>query len=86
MSQQIYHGVIQGGQVRLLDAAPPIPEGTSVLVTALRAPAGTGVAVIAAVDSAAPVPATWVDELEELIHAGEQSADRSNPFAERGSG
>ncbi|HEX5446791.1 MAG TPA: hypothetical protein VFW87_23435 [Pirellulales bacterium] len=86
MSQQIYHGVIQGGQVRLLDAVLPIPEGTPVLVTALPAPAGTGAAVIAAADSAPRVPAAWVDELEQLIHAGERSAERSNPFAERSSG
>lgn len=86
MSQQSYHGIIQGGQVRLLDAVPPIPEGTPVLVTAIPAPVGSGAAVIAAVDAAPRVPAAWVDELEQLIRAGEQPADRSNPFAERGSG
>lgn len=75
MSQQIYHGVIQGGQVRLLDAVQPLPEGTPVLVTALPAAVGTGAAVIAAADAAPRVPAAWVDELEQLIHAGERSAD-----------
>jgi hypothetical protein len=86
MSQQIYHGVIQGGQVRLLDAALPLPEGTPVLVTALPTPVGTGAAVIAAADAAPRVPAAWIDELEQLIYAGERSADRRNPFAERSSG
>jgi hypothetical protein len=86
MSQQIYHGIIQGGQVRLLDAALSLPEGTPVLVTALPAPPGTGASVIAAVDAARRVPVAWVDELEQLIRASEQSADRSNPFAERSSG
>ncbi|HET6881690.1 MAG TPA: hypothetical protein VFI31_16120 [Pirellulales bacterium] len=85
MSQQSYHGIIQGGQVRLLDAVSPLPEGTPVLVTALPAPVGTGAAVIAAVDAAPCVPAAWVDELEQLIRAGEQPADRTNPFAERSS-
>ena len=57
MSQQNYHGIIQGGQVRLVDAVPPLPEGTPVLVTTLLAPVGTGAAVIAAVDAAPQVPA-----------------------------
>lgn len=86
MSQQTYHGIIQDGQVRLLDAVPPLPEGTPVLVTAIPAPVGTGAVVIAAVDAAPRVPAVWVDELEQLIRAGEQPADRSNPFAELSSG
>ena len=86
MSQQSYHGIIQDGQVRLLDAVPPLPEGTPVLVTALPTPSGSGAAVIAAVDAAPHVPAAWVDELEQLIRASEQPADRSSPFAERSSG
>jgi hypothetical protein len=80
MAQQSYRGIVHDGKVVLLNAEPPLAEGTSVIVTAT--PATTGAALIAALDATSRVPSEWVDELEQIIRAGQQPPSRTDPFAE----
>ncbi|HET6576148.1 MAG TPA: hypothetical protein VFG68_21275, partial [Fimbriiglobus sp.] len=66
MTSGAYRGVVRGGVVVLREQAP-LAEGVEVLVTPVGSPPGSPAAVLVAVESSPPVPAGWVDELEQLI-------------------
>lgn len=83
MTPEVYHGVVRGGAVHL-DAGSPLPDGTKVLVVpAAGTPAGRGspAALLAALKAAPPVPAEWVDELDQFIEQGRRPPMRADPFA-----
>lgn len=71
MTKTGYPGVVRGGVV-LLDKETPLTEGTEVLVTPVAGARGSGAAIVAALETAPKVPAEWVDELEQLIAAGQR--------------
>jgi hypothetical protein len=77
-----YRGVVRGGMVVLLEEGTPLTEGTEVLVTPLASTPGSPAAVLAAVATAPPVPAGWVDELEQLIAQGRRPPTHEHPFAD----
>jgi hypothetical protein len=74
--------VVRQGNVLLLEEAP-LADGTPVLVTPVVNGQGTPAALLAALDAAPPVPAAWVDELEQLIAQGQRPPTRDDPFAVR---
>ncbi|HVK15759.1 MAG TPA: hypothetical protein VM533_02360 [Fimbriiglobus sp.] len=69
MPSGAYQGVVRGGVVVLREQAP-LAEGAEVLVTPVGGPPGSPAAVLAALEASPPVPAGWVDELEQLIAQG----------------
>jgi hypothetical protein len=77
-----YRGVVRGGTVVLLDERRALPDGTVVLVTPVEPQPGTAAALIAAMEAGPHVPPDWVEELEQLIEAGQRPPTRENPFAE----
>jgi hypothetical protein len=81
MASQAYRGVIRQGNVLLLEETP-LAEGTQVLVTPVANGKGTPAALLAALDAVPPVPAAWVDELEQLIAQGQRPPSRDDPFAD----
>jgi hypothetical protein len=85
MATETYRGVVRGGVVVLAAPKPPLTEGAEVLVTPLPA-AGTGAAVLAALDASPRVPAGWVDELEDLIAEGRRPATHQDPFRDEPDG
>ena len=86
MTSTTYRGVVHGGVV-LLDEAPPLTDGTEVLVTPAPATFGSGAAIVAALDAAPKVPAEWVDELDRAIAAGRRPPSLPASFTEEaGSG
>jgi hypothetical protein len=85
MATETYRGVVRGGVVVLEAHKPPLTEGAEVLVTPLPG-AGTGAAVLAALDAAPRVPAGWIDELEHLIAEGRRPPTRQDPFREESDG
>ena len=86
MTNDTYRGVVRGGMVVLLEADPPLTEGTEVLVTPVARTPGSSAAVLAAVGTAPPVPAAWVDELEQLIAQGRRPPTRKDPFPDKPGG
>lgn len=80
VAQPIYRGVMHDGKIVFLGTEPPLAEGTPVIVTA--APVATGAALVAALDAIPAVPGEWVDELEQIIRAGQQPPNRTDPFAD----
>lgn len=70
-------GVVRGATV-VLDDNANLGEGTHVVITPIVP--GTPAAVLAAVDAAAPVPADWVDELDQLIAQGRRPQVCIDPF------
>ena len=80
MTNEAYRGVVRGGMVVLLEADPPLTEGTEVLLTPVARTPGSPAAVLAAVATAPQVPAGWVDELEQLIAQGRRPPMRKDPF------
>jgi hypothetical protein len=86
MTTNGYRGVVRGGIVVLLEADPPLAEGAEVLVTPLAGTPGSPAAVLAALAASPPVPAEWVDELEQLISQGRRPPTRKDPFADEAGG
>jgi hypothetical protein len=82
MMNEAYRGIVSGGRVVLLVPAPPLTEGTEVLVTPVVPSPGSAAAVLAAVATSPQVPAEWVDELQQLIAQGRRPPTRTNPFLE----
>ena len=82
MSNVTYHGVVRGGMVVFRDDNTPLTEGTEVLVLPVANGRGSPAAVLAAVENAPRVPATWVDELESAIAKSRRPATRTAPFAD----
>ncbi len=82
MTDGFYHGVVRGGTITLREGEPPLADGTEVLVTPLPPEPGTPAAVLAAMARAPHVPSAWVDELEQLMAAGQRPPLRENLFAE----
>lgn len=78
-----YHGVVHGRTV-LLDEVSHLPDGTEVLVTPTVGSESRGdpATLLAALKTAPPVPAEWVDELEVLIKQGQRPPSRPNLFAD----
>lgn len=74
MSTASYRGVVRDGTVVFSGGKKPLTDGTEVLVTPVPNPCGSGAAIIAALDKAPPVPAEWMDELEQLTAQGGQRA------------
>lgn len=81
MASGIYRGIVRGGLVVLLEQETPLNDGTEVVVTPVAAP-GTGAAILAALEASPHVPTAWVDELEQMIAAGQRPSSTENPFAE----
>lgn len=73
MIQRAARGVVRGRMV-LLDEQSELAEGTEVFVTPAAASSGSPAAVLEAVASAPPVPAAWVDDLEQLIEEGRRTS------------
>jgi hypothetical protein len=71
MPTTAYRGVVRGGVVRL-EQGTPLSEGTEVLVTPVNASRNSPAAILAALDKLPKVPPEWVDELEQLIAAGQR--------------
>lgn len=69
MSTAVYRGTVKDGTV-VLENDVRLRDGVKVLVTPERAKAGTASALLDALEAAPPVPAEWVDELEQLIAEG----------------
>jgi len=82
MRHEAYRGVVRGGTVVFLEKAPPLAEGTEVLVTPVTGTPGSPAAVLAALATSPQVPAEWVDELEQLIAQGRRPPTRHDPFAD----
>jgi hypothetical protein len=61
-------------------AGQPLDAYVEQLVQKSVAP-GTPTAILAALAAAPPVPAEWVDELEQLIAQGQRPAIHEDPFA-----
>lgn len=57
-------------------------EGTEVVVTPIAPERGTAAAFLAAMASAPPVPAEWVEELMRIIEEGKMPASYENPLGE----
>ncbi|HET6572975.1 MAG TPA: hypothetical protein VFG68_05180, partial [Fimbriiglobus sp.] len=64
----------------------PLAEGVEVLVTPVGSPPGSPAAVLVAVESSPPVPAGWVDELEQLIAQGRRPPTHHDPFGDEPDG
>ncbi len=77
-----YRGVVRGGRIVLLEEDTPLAEGTEVLVTPVAGTRGSAAAVLAALATSPPVPAGWVDELEQLIAQGRRPPMHQDPFSE----
>jgi hypothetical protein len=58
----------------------PVDAYVAQLVEKAVAP-GSPAALLAAIAAAPPVPAEWVDELEQLIAKGLRPANHEDPFA-----
>jgi hypothetical protein len=63
-----------------MEQAPPLPEGTEVLVTPVPGAPGSAVTVLAAVENSPAVPAAWVDELEQIIAEGRRPPTHPDLF------
>lgn len=85
MTGGAYRGVVRGGVVVLREQTP-LTEGVEVLVTPVGDTPGSAAAVLAAVEMAPPVPAGWVDELEQLIAQGRRPPTRHDPFGDEPGG
>jgi hypothetical protein len=86
MTNETYRGVVRGGMVVLLEKDTPLTEGTEVMVTPVASPPGSPAAVLAALATSPPVPAEWVDELEQLIAQGRRPPTHKDPFADEPGG
>jgi hypothetical protein len=65
---------------RAAQAGQPVDAYVEQLVQNAVAP-GTSTVLLAALAAAPPVPAEWVDELEQLIAQGQAPAVHDDPFA-----
>ena len=82
MSTSIYHGVVKGRIVELLDAPAVLLDGTKVLVTPLPAEAGTPLALLAAMEAEPHLSEADVEALEAAIAQGRRPRSRVEPFPE----
>jgi hypothetical protein len=82
MTNPVYRGVVRGGVVVIEADAPPMSEGTEVLITPTADPRRSPAAVLAAVEAPPSVPAAWVDELDQLITRGRRPPTRHDPFGD----
>jgi hypothetical protein len=82
MTDPVYRGVVRGGVVVIREEGMPLTEGTEVFVTPAGDPRGSPAAVLAAVETSPPVPAAWVDELDQLIARGRRPPTRHDPFGD----
>jgi hypothetical protein len=69
MEQTTYRGIVQDGNVRLLENVS-LANDTEVLVVPIVPRPGTAAAVLAAMSGPPHLPSAWVDELEQLIAEG----------------
>jgi hypothetical protein len=83
MTTGTYRGIVRDGTIILLEKETPLTDGTEVLITPLPGP-GTSAAILAAMEDTPPVPPAWIDELEQLIAAGQHPPSRETPFAPNG--
>jgi hypothetical protein len=67
------HGRVKNGVV-LLPKGCALRDGTEVAITPLSAAPASGAAILAALESAPPVPSEWVDELDRMIAEGQRPA------------
>jgi len=81
MASRTYRGVVRQGNVLVLEKMP-LADGTEVLVTPVVNGQGTAAALLTALDAAPPVPAAWVDELEQLIAQGQRPPTQDDPFTD----
>jgi hypothetical protein len=86
MTNEAYRGVVRGGRVVFLEEDTPLTEGTEVMVTPVASNPSSPAAVLAALATSPPVPAEWVDELEQLIAQGRRPPTRKDPFADEPGG
>jgi len=78
-----FRGRVKNGVIVLENRTVPLPEGTLVQITPLQESAGSGSAIVAAMEARSCVSPEDVDELERAIEAG-QRPPRVDPFAEPG--
>jgi hypothetical protein len=79
---QTFRGVMKGQTLVVLDRAAPLPDGTPVEVTPLRAEAGSPEAVLATMQAGPHVTAEDIAELDKAIAAGRRPRATIHPFAE----
>jgi hypothetical protein len=68
-----FHGRVKNGVV-VLPSGCALQDGTDVAITPLATAPGSGAAILAALESAPPVPSAWVDELDRMIAEGQRPA------------
>jgi hypothetical protein len=80
MKPEGHRGIVRGSEVHFPNKDAPFTDGTEVLVTPTVTSLGTAAALLAAIAAAPQVPSEWVDELEQLIRAGERPPNSMSPF------
>jgi hypothetical protein len=73
MQQTSFRGILKGQTMVVLESAAPLPDGTVMEVTPIRADVGTAAAVLAAMDAEPHVSREDVAELEAAIAAGRRT-------------